>query len=82
MKISTTSGIVFIYILICPIKSHIYTFKNILGAGMVARAVEYLPSKHEAFSSNPSTTKKKKKERENKLKLLQTLFSFKGKMLS
>jgi hypothetical protein len=73
MKISTTSGIVFIYILICPIKSHIYTFKNILGAGMVARAVEYLPSKHEAFSSNPSTTKKKKKREREQIKTITNI---------
>jgi hypothetical protein len=30
-------------------------------AGWVAQAVECLPSKHEAMTANPSTTKKKKK---------------------
>jgi hypothetical protein len=33
----------------------------------VAQIVEYLYSKHEVLSSNPSTTKKRKKEPENRV---------------
>jgi hypothetical protein len=35
--------------------------KNHSRAGSVAQVLEHLPSKHKAFSSNPSTTKTNKK---------------------
>jgi hypothetical protein len=34
-----------------------------VGAGGVAQVVEGLPSKHKALRSNPSTTKKKERDR-------------------
>jgi hypothetical protein len=38
--------------------------------GGIAHTVEYLPSKHEALSSNHSIIKKKKKERKKEIKSL------------
>jgi hypothetical protein len=37
-----------------------------LWAEGVAQAIEFLPSKYKALSSNPSTAKKKKKKKEKK----------------
>jgi hypothetical protein len=38
-----------------------HEFKASLGASRVAQVGEYLPRKHEALKSNPSTTTKKNK---------------------
>jgi hypothetical protein len=40
-----------------------YALKGQDSAGEVAQVVECLPSKCEALNSNPSTTKKKKKDK-------------------